>query len=678
MKFEKKHFIYLLVGIVSSLLVFSLYQYTSILDNLELMGLDGMFYMRNDKPIKIEDVIQKNDRLNENIIIVGIDEKAIEKFGRFPWARRVYSQFLNRLKNAKPSVIFFDIFFVEKSNPVDDGIFFSALKKHQRLNTFFDYPFEKKTDAIEMKKIQDRLNYLNKKSFDMNPTAQHLSSYNYAALPVTDVLKNAQSYGHANIEEDNDDKYRKIPLIVKFNNRLYPQIVFSIALEYLKVSYKNVELKLGHYVKLKKAQVPEKDEFGDIKGYKTKDIVIPVDKEGKMMINYVGYPGEFIAQSQYISFADVFEIDPEYFNDKILFFGMYAQGIAHDIWPSPHGVMYGIEHNANALNTILQRDFLSYMPMWVNVVMVLLLGVLIGFIVPRLKIWQSAVVIIILIISLFIVEFFIFFGEQNRIMLFWVPLLSIIVAYIGTLLYRILTEEKEKKFIKGRFSKYVSSAVVDELLKNPKALQLGGEDRFLTVFFSDIRGFTTISEKLGEPQKLVALLNEYLSAMTEIIFQYLGTLDKYVGDEIMAFWGAPVPQKDHALLACKTALAQIKYLENVLYPKLESEGKPLLRIGIGVNTGTMTVGNMGSKSRMDYTLMGDEVNLGSRLEGTNKIYGTVIIISESTYEQVKDKVVARELDIIKVKGKSKPVKIFELMDLVDEDVDVPNLEIQKQ
>ena len=161
--------------------------------------------------------------------------------------------------------------------------------------------------------------------------------------------------------------------------------------------------------------------------------------------------------------------------------------------------------------------------------------------------------------------------------------------------------------------------------------------------------------------------------MTEIIFHYYGTLDKYVGDEIMAFWGAPIPQDDHALLACKTALAQIKYLNEVLYPKLESEGKPILRIGIGLNTGTMTVGNMGSKSRMDYTLMGDEVNLGARLEGTNKIYKTTIIISESTYEQVKDKVIARELDIIRVKGKTKPVKIFELIDMKDEEITIPQI-----
>lgn len=671
MKFEKKHVIYLLVGLFSSLLVFGLYNYTSIIDNLELMGLDGMFYMRNDKPIRVEDVIQKNPRLNENIIIIGIDEKAIEKFGRWPWKRRVHAKFLKRIQNAKQASIFFDIFFLEYSNPVDDGLFFTALKRNRNKNIFFDYPFEKKTEAIDIKKIKKKLDIMNKNSFDLNPTTRFLSSYNYAPLPVEEILKYSKGTGHAVIEEDSDSKFRKVPLVVKFNDRLYPQIVFIIALNYLKVPIKNVEIKLGDHILLKDSMIPVKDEFGDIVDYKKQNVKIPVDREGKMLINYVGWPGEFINQSQYLSFADVFEVDPAYFDNKILFFGMYAQGIAHDIWPSPHGIMYGIEHNANALNTIIQTDFLQNVPLWVNLLVVIFIGLLIGLLVPRIKIWQSAVGIVIFIVVLSIIVFFIVFGSLNKIMLFWTPLLAIVISYIGTLLYRILTEEKEKKFIKGRFSKYVSSSVVDELLKNPKALQLGGEDRFITVFFSDIRGFTTISEQLGEPQKLVALLNEYLSAMTGIIFQYYGTLDKYVGDEIMAFWGAPVPQKDHAILACKTALAQIKYLEKVLYPKLTAEKKPLLHIGIGINTGTMTVGNMGSESRMDYTLMGDEVNLGARLEGTNKIYKTTIIMSEATYNEVKDKVIARELDIIRVKGKTKTVKIFELMDLKNEDVPIP-------
>ena len=206
------------------------------------------------------------------------------------------------------------------------------------------------------------------------------------------------------------------------------------------------------------------------------------------------------------------------------------------------------------------------------------------------------------------------------------------------------------------FGTYVSPAVVDQILENPP--ELGGVDKNLTVFFSDIRGFTTLSESMT-PQELVKILNKYLSAMTDIILSYGGTLDKYEGDAIMCFWGAPLEQEDHALLACKSALEQMEALRQL---NKEFPEDKQINIGIGLNSGKMTVGNMGSQQRMDYTLIGDNVNLGARLEGTNKQYRTNIIISEYTYGLVKDKMVVRELDNIRVKGKNKPVLIYELID----------------
>jgi len=221
------------------------------------------------------------------------------------------------------------------------------------------------------------------------------------------------------------------------------------------------------------------------------------------------------------------------------------------------------------------------------------------------------------------------------------------------------------------FGKYVSATVVDQMMEYPP--ELGGVDKELTVFFSDIRGFTTLSESMT-PQELVNHLNIYLTAMTDIIMDYQGTLDKYVGDEVMCFWGAPIPQKDHAILACKCALNQMQVLGelNAKWPK-----EKRIDIGIGINSGIMTVGNMGSLGRMNYTLMGDNVNLGARLEGTNKQYLTHIIISENTYGLVKDKVVARELDNIRVKGKNRPVLIYELMDVI-EGLDVPKADNSKE
>ena len=222
-----------------------------------------------------------------------------------------------------------------------------------------------------------------------------------------------------------------------------------------------------------------------------------------------------------------------------------------------------------------------------------------------------------------------------------------------------MTEERDKKRIKNMFGKYVSPTVVEQMMTNPP--ELGGVDKELTVFFSDIRGFTTLSESMS-PQALVNHLNEYLTTMTNIIMDFYGTLDKYVGDEVMCFWGAPLPQEDHAHLACKCAIAQLQALHN-----LNKNWPPEKRIniGIGINSGIMTVGNMGSPGRLNYTLMGDNVNLGARLEGTNKQYLTNCIVSEYTYNLVKEKVIARELDNIRVKGKNKPVLIYELLDVVN-------------
>jgi len=234
--------------------------------------------------------------------------------------------------------------------------------------------------------------------------------------------------------------------------------------------------------------------------------------------------------------------------------------------------------------------------------------------------------------------------------------------------YRILTEEKEKKFIRNTFSNFVSKVIVDELLKHPEMIKLGGERKEITVLFSDIRSFTTLSEKY-QPEEIVGILNNYLSRMTTTIFKYEGTLDKYVGDEIMAFWNAPLPQEDHATLACLTALEMMKELD-LFNQEMPPEYR--LNIGIGINTGDAIVGNMGSTSRMDYTLIGDTVNTGARLEGTNKIYSTNIIISEFTYEKVKDFFICRLLDKIKVKGKSIPVSIYELVD-VKEGFDIESL-----
>jgi adenylate cyclase len=393
-----------------------------------------------------------------------------------------------------------------------------------------------------------------------------------------------------------------------------------------------------------------------------------------MAINFVGGPFTFPSTSM-VELAEQVNrkektLNTEDFKNKILLTAMYyATGVSttRDIHPSPFShTTAGIEHHANALNTILMQDFITYASPWTNYLILFAFAVLLGFLIPRLNI--GVVLVIVGVLSgVFLVEAILVFKYFKYVHFFLVPYVQVVVILIAVIGYKVLTEEENVKYIRNTFSKFVAQDIVNELLANPDALKLGGEKKEITVFFSDIRGFTTMSESLS-PEDLVHLLNDYLSTMTDLIISYRGTIDKYMGDAIMAFWGAPIPNPDHAYYACIASLVQLEELQK-LQARWAEQGYPIIDIGIGLNSGYAVVGNMGSSHRMDYTVMGDTINLGSRLEGTNKQYGTRIIISEFTYEKVKERVYARELDNIRVKGKNEPVKIYELLGLVNpEDV----------
>jgi adenylate cyclase len=242
------------------------------------------------------------------------------------------------------------------------------------------------------------------------------------------------------------------------------------------------------------------------------------------------------------------------------------------------------------------------------------------------------------------------------------PASALFFGYIGQTAYRFFMEERRARDIRRMFSSYVSKRIVDELIRDPSKAKLGGDRKEITVLFSDIRGFTSFSEKL-QPEEVVSLLNEYLGAMTEIVFEHEGTLDKFVGDAIVALWGAPIGQPDHAERGVRCALAMIDRLKK-LQDKWKAEGKHVIDIGIGINTGEMVVGNIGAPGKkMDYTVIGDNVNLGARLEGLTRQYNNHIIISEYTYAKVKDAVQAKELGTVTVKGKQKPVVVYDVTGL---------------
>jgi adenylate cyclase len=341
--------------------------------------------------------------------------------------------------------------------------------------------------------------------------------------------------------------------------------------------------------------------------------------------------------------------------------GGFSAGMAEDEKTTPYGLMYGVEMHTNTLNTIIMDNFLIYAPDWLDALILAGLVLITALLVGRLKnpIWSLAIVLVALA-GYFLAVNLIFYTE-SYILNYGSVAIAALLTYLSVLGYRALTEGRERARMRAAFSQSVSPAVMEWMLdmQDRGELELGGDDKEITVFFSDIRGFNSMSEGM-EPQELLNHLNEYLSAMSEVVTQYNGTLDKYVGDEIMAFWGAPKPQREHAILACKCALKQREVLAelNAGWPEHKR-----IRIGIGINTGIMTAGLMGSRMKSEYSLTGDNVNLGARLEGINKEYGTMIIVSESTYQLVKDHVIARELDRVMAKGKQKAVTIYELWEM---------------
>ncbi|MBI3304788.1 adenylate/guanylate cyclase domain-containing protein [Candidatus Parcubacteria bacterium] len=375
-------------------------------------------------------------------------------------------------------------------------------------------------------------------------------------------------------------------------------------------------------------------------------------------INFVGPPGTI----KTVSYADVLagHIPAEQFRDAFVFVGATAPSL-HDtvLTPSSRGNgLAGVELHAQIAEQVLRGLPLRVAPKQATVGVVVALGLLIAFTFPRGRRLRHAALVALVFGLAYNGLVLLAFSRGLILNIFWpnVTIMAVVVAMVGV---EYLAASRERRFIRETFSRYVSPEVVAHLLEHPEHLRLGGEVRTLTILFSDIRSFTSISERLAAGE-LTQLLNRYLTAMSAVILQEGGVLDKYIGDAIMAFWGAPIPMADHAARAVRAALGMQKALEG-LNAELAREGKPKIAIGIGINTGEVVVGNMGSQQRFDYTVIGDAVNLASRLEGLNKIYGTMMLVSAETERELPLEVFRREVDRVAVKGKSGAVTVFELM-----------------
>jgi adenylate cyclase len=599
-----------------------------------------------------------------NVVIVEISPDDMKSLPEsFPFPRSYYAHIIENLERCGVRAIGLDVTFESKRDSASDAMFDAVLTKYK--NVVLAAKYEESTGGGKY-----RLSTLER---------------SYGNI----FYQPGRRVGIVNIAgKDRDDVARRYLPMIYVGNFLTPTFGFAVLNSVFGLNDTAV------------VGLPEKN-------FALGDRLIPRYDGRSFLLNYYGPDNTFRyikcteviddstfktkEELEYGTDIDQFDGDAELqasLKDKIVLIGstMPEERDYHSIpLLNPDGTtsMNGVEIHATAIQNILDQSYIQRAEPTLEFALIIILALVVTLILMPLRTIKIRYVVVLELASVFIVALFIFgvfeiavrsFTNNSILINIVYPSLAVVLAYVGAAVYQYLAERQQKALIKNVFSKYISSAVVNELVANPEKAKLGGDRRELTVFFSDIAGFTTISEQFHtRPEGLVELLNEYLDEMTGIVLKHEGTLDKYEGDAIMAFWGAPITQKDHALRTCLASLEMQKRLA-AMRPKWKKEGRPGLEVRIGINTGVMIVGNMGGKDRFDYTVIGDSVNLASRLEGANKQYGSNIMISDFTYQHVKGQVLVRELDLIQVKGKTEPVKVWELLGTSD----MPMSDNQKQ
>jgi adenylate cyclase len=533
-----------------------------------------------------------------DIVIVAIDDSSISKLGAWPWSRKIHAQLIQKLAEKPPKALLFDEFFSSPSSndPAGD----EALAQATNGNPWVVHAL----------------------SFHTTPDGQAFN----VDTPYPMLLEAMSAAASVNAFPDADGALRRAQL-------------------YLRVEGEPIPL-----LSLAGANLYRGRPFNEV------DPAAAVDAQGRMLVDFPGPEGTFPTYP----YAAVIggQVSPETFKDKIVLLGSEATGVFDHYPTATSNLMPGVEFHAAVVENLISGRRLRVEGVWLTDIALVVMILLAGFLLSRLSIVLGIVgalgsmVVYVLIAQLT-------FSHAGVMLDVAAPLLGLALVHTGVTTHRLFTEESEKRWIRGVFGQYVSPQVLDLLMKHPEKLNTTGDRRESTIFFSDVAGFTTISEGL-KPDELVAFINQYLSAMSDVVFECDGYLNKYIGDGIMAFWNAPIEQENHAVLACQCALRSMSRLKE-LNEMFESQGRLPLKIRIGLNTGTVVVGNVGSTRKMDYTVMGDPVNLAARLEAANKPFGTAIMISEFTHAKVRDRFETRYLDCVRVPGKSQPIKTYELL-----------------
>ncbi len=607
------------------------------------------------------------------VVIVDIDEKSLKRNGQWPWPRDVVARLVRSVHESGAKVIGFDIVFAEKDRTsiaeyVDDfsklipdakvGKELDRIRHREDLNhdielgravseapVVLGYVFQLEDDGLK----DENETPFPSATIKISPSGiSHdelslISGYR-AVLNIEDVAQ-ARTEGFLNVFPDSSGMVRKVPLFMSLKNIPYP----SLALEMVRTASREQEIVIH-------ASSRKSGGKNGVIGVSVGDAFIPTDDKGQVMVNFRGPVKTF----EYISASDVIDgLHADRIKDKYVLIGTSASGLL-DFHATPFsGIFPGVEIQATIIDNVLTGSLLTYdifTEIGLTYSFIFAGGILLSALLAYTGAVTGGLAGLLFIGCMITGDYYLFF-LKGKLLGITYPLATIITVFLMVTLFNYFFELRKKQFIQTAFNRYVSPVVVNELMKRPERLTLSGEEKELTILFSDIRDFTSISEGM-DPKRLGAFMNSYLTAMSGIIMENYGMVDKYIGDAIVAIWGAPLDDKDHARHGVLAALRMKRTLKT-LQQKWQQQGLPAVDIGIGINTGLTSIGNFGSESRFEYTVLGDTVNIASRLEGLNKIYGTSIIISRFTRDVLNGAFFCRKIDTVQVKGKSVSIEIFE-------------------
>ncbi len=558
---------------------------------------------------RLQDLLyQKEESAIADIVIVAIDDESLEAIGKWPWPRDYHGELIRLISEGDPLAIGYDIIFAEESAESGDD----------------DY-------LVDVVSNFDNIVFPVYGTFGGSASRGTLQAYNITK--PFDNLDNVSNTGHINTIMDNDGIVRKAILGFEYEGEEINSFSWKL--------YKYYEEKFGNYI------------------LEMKDI--PLDSWQRTPIRYSGEPYNF----EYIPFYMVLneDIPGEYFRDKIVLVGPTAIGLADDYYftpMAPQVPMYGIEIHGNIIQQLIKGRFWKEISLSAQLMIMFILGVLGYFLFQKFKPRSGALALTAISGLFLILVKMLSTGDKGYTMSFFYPIGLLGIQYIEVLGEKFILEQLEKKRVTDVFGKYVAPQIVDKILEEGEGgLNLGGARRDITVLFVDIRGFTPLSES-AEPEEVVSILNDYLTLCAKSIFDYGGTLDKYIGDAAMALYNAPLDLENHQLRAVQTAWA-MKLGAEPLQKRLEERFGKVVRFGVGIHTGSAIVGNIGADFRMDFTAIGDTVNTAARIEANSK--PGQILISQEVYEHVKNYVEVTDIGPIQVKGKAHALQVYQVDEL---------------